>query len=264
MQNFYHLETSKNATGELSMSPAWTAIGHPNMLVSSPILRKKVGHVFLRESNESLSLLGSALWLLHPRLARRWSEIMLAINRQTLGTDAVKKLHTSGTSRLWPSPFTAMSIIGNKSSSLHRDQKGVAPFFDLLTTIGNYTDGMIHTPALGLVFKYNPGTLMALCGKVLAHEVPRVNGERVCLVQYFHRRPLELHTTNPDLREQQFCDWMDVKTFQEVCKSGHNYNNGDMDAINDVYLGEGSSAEWDEGGDDLDSGDESDFNPERY
>ena len=94
--------------------------------------------------------------------------------------------------QLWPSPFTAFSIISNRETESHRDAKGFTPFYDIVTTLGDYTDGRFEVPAIGLRFQYNPGTMIGICGKVLSHGVSEVEGDRFCLVQYFHRKVLDL------------------------------------------------------------------------
>ncbi|KAF8811063.1 hypothetical protein BYT27DRAFT_7052771, partial [Phlegmacium glaucopus] len=76
---------------------------------------------------------------------------------------------------------------------LHCDGKGFAPFYDIIATLGHYTNSQLEVPGIGLQFQYNPGTIVGLCGKVLAHSVGEVDsdGDRFCLVQYFHRKVLE-------------------------------------------------------------------------
>src|SRR5277367_4804795 len=75
------------------------------------------------------------------------------------------------------------------TTELHRDGKGFAPFYDLVTTVGYYTGGRFEVPGIGLRFKYDPGTIMGLCGKVLGHSVAEVDGDRFCLVQYLKFSP---------------------------------------------------------------------------
>ena len=54
----------------------------------------------------------------------------------------------------------------------------------MLVTVGTYNDGVLALPGIGLTFEYLSGAVVALCGKLLRHEVPEVSGNRVCLAYY--------------------------------------------------------------------------------
>lgn len=196
---------------------------------SSPILQdpikpgtQSIGELFLKENNETLALLGSLLWLLHPRLARRTCEIMERIRQNTLKEPCLEV--TGRTSPWWPTPFTAMGIISNKESLPHRDWKGDPQFYDLLTTLGTYQNGRFKVPGLGIHLQYNPGTVVAICGKLLMHAVPPVEGDRVCFAQYFHSIALQHHQRNPELQQQDYEGWMKLEGFEDVMKYGDQYD----------------------------------------
>src|SRR5271168_2301585 len=106
--------------------------------------------------------------------------LMDRVANETIKNEATNSLDQ--TRLLWSSPFTAFSIIYNRESEFHRDGKGFAPFYDLITTVGYYTGGRFEVPGIGLRFKYDPGTIMGLCGKVLGHSVAEVDGDRFCVV----------------------------------------------------------------------------------
>ena len=69
-------------------------------------------------------------------------------------------------------------------SVVHRDNSSRPECFDMLLTLGNYDDGEIVFPNLGVWLRYNPGTLVALSGKLIQHGVEEVDGDRVCLAFY--------------------------------------------------------------------------------
>ncbi|KAF8963474.1 hypothetical protein BDZ97DRAFT_1758553 [Flammula alnicola] len=129
-----------------------------------PHLEEPTSLQFLQDANESLALLGAALWLLHPRLAQRACEVMEQIWQEALNESSLTEMEES--QHFGPTPFTAMAIISNKESLKHRDWRGIPEFYDLLTTMG------------WLKFQYNAGTMITLCGKVLAHKVDKVKGQR--------------------------------------------------------------------------------------
>ena len=69
-----------------------------------------------------------------------------------------------------------------------RDVKGYRESFDLLLTIGHYTGGQFHLPGLGFSLLYDLGTVVALAGNVLQHELCPVAGDRACLAHFWHRK----------------------------------------------------------------------------
>lgn len=209
--------------GEISMSPAWHAPGHEHEPArSSPILREKTGKDFLKANNESLALLAAAMWPLHPQAADRGGEIMNTVRRGKSPEDWCAKLGYSR--KWWPSPFTAMSIISNKESAIHRDARGFAPFYDLLATLGDYRNGRFYSPTIGVSFKYDPGTIIALNGKVLPHGVCSVDGNRVCIAQYFHAKVLEYHAARAGTmgyKHHKREGWMQEKYFRRSVDKDH-------------------------------------------
>ena len=86
----------------------------------------------------------------------------------------------------WPSIFSGVSIIANRITPSHRDDNGHHPWFDLLFSAGQHEAAILKVPELKGHFSYLPGTLVALCGKVLRHEVPSYKGsDRLCIAHYF-------------------------------------------------------------------------------
>jgi hypothetical protein len=157
-----------------------------------------------------LALLGAILAIMHPRLAVRAFSILRRIQNGAIINEATNSL---GAVRvLWLSPFTAFSLISNRETQLHRDAKGFSPFYDILTTLGEYTNGRLEVPGIGLRFQYNPGTIVGICGKVLAHGVAEVDGDRFCHVQYFHHRVLDLISTGFSTN-QAYEGWMRQEDF---------------------------------------------------
>lgn len=93
--------------------------------------------------------------------------------------------HFSRAIQAWWSPFSAVSVIANRRTPVHRDNNSRANWYDLLMTIGNYSGLDIHFPGLDARFSYNNGTVLAFCGKVLRHEVDEIRwGRRVCFAWF--------------------------------------------------------------------------------
>ena len=82
--------------------------------------------------------------------------------------------------QFWASPFHCMQLIVNRETLNHRDTRGWMFGYDLLTTFGDYNNGVLSLPTIGIECEYNPGTVTALMGKLIIHGVKPVNGERFC------------------------------------------------------------------------------------
>lgn len=90
--------------------------------------------------------------------------------------------------KFWTSPFSGISVISNRETPVHRDVNGRHPWYDILATFGQYSKGHLELPGLGYRLQYNPGTVVALAGKVVRHGVPRVQGNRVCMAYYMRNK----------------------------------------------------------------------------
>ena len=198
-------ETTTTSPGHIPFSPCWFNIAH-QLTVSRSLRGWPHGPTvqYLREAQESLALIGAVLGVIHPRLAMQGLSILRGIQSGAIRNVATDSL--GPVRRLWPCPFTAFSIISNRETDLHRDGKGFTPYYDIITTLGHYSDGRFEVPGIGLRFQYNPGTIVGICGKALAHGVAEVDGIRYCLVQYFHRSVLSLFS-GYTLEEEPF-HWM--------------------------------------------------------
>lgn len=211
--------TTTTSPGTVSFSPCWFNLAH--QLSVSTSLRGwpgKPGVRYLHEDRDSLCILGAALSLIHPIAAKRGLDLMDGIANGTLRNEATNSLDQARL--LWASPFSAFSVISNRETEFHRDGKGFAPFYDLIATVGNYTGGRLEIPGIGLRFRYDPGTLIGICGKALEHGVAEVDGDRFCVVQFFHRKVLELGQSDISGCGESSC-WMRVQDFTDLfCHPG--------------------------------------------
>ena len=175
-QGYKLLGQTTTSPGHIPFSPCWFNIA--NVLSVSHSLRgwpDAPTVQYLRNDQESLCLLGAVFALIHPQLVAIGLSILRGFQKDLICTNTTKNL---GPVRLlYPSPATAFSIISNRETHLHQDGKGYSPYYDIIMTLGNYTDGRLEVPGIGLQFKYNPGTIVGICGKALAHGVREVNGD---------------------------------------------------------------------------------------
>jgi hypothetical protein len=130
---------------------------------------------WLSEMYETSALFSAVLSIIHPDLYRSGRTTMLKLTQQN-------DLHSA--LLLWPSVFNAVTVLSNRSTPLHRDNKSRAAWYDLLATIGQYEGAVMNLPGIGLKLAYGPGTVIGMAGKVIQHGVSDCDGDRVCLAYY--------------------------------------------------------------------------------
>lgn len=86
----------------------------------------------------------------------------------------------------WPSAFSAVQLIFNRETPRHRDTGSWSTLYDIVVSIGPYSNAEFEFSNAGILCAYPPGTVIALCGKVLRHAVSSFTGERICYA-YFMR-----------------------------------------------------------------------------
>lgn len=89
--------------------------------------------------------------------------------------------YAEGMLKIWCCPFSGMSVLCNARTPEHRDSNGRDNWYDLLATVGTYHQHKLRLPGFHTSVSYNPGTVVAICGRVIAHAVDFVEeGDRVC------------------------------------------------------------------------------------
>ncbi|KAG2752441.1 hypothetical protein P692DRAFT_20693953, partial [Suillus brevipes Sb2] len=135
--NFYP-SRGEGTPGCINLSPAWFLQGHPAPKFHphvSATLKEFDGRSFSLAMHRPAVLIAAALRVMHPKLY--WSSLatMLALGLWA----ADKKLDEMGDHlRVWASVFTALAIVCNRRSPLHRDPLSRPQWFDVMTTFGNY------------------------------------------------------------------------------------------------------------------------------
>jgi hypothetical protein len=85
----------------------------------------------------------------------------------------------------WPSIFSGLEVIVNRTTLPHRDRGGAPSHYDLLVSLGVGHDATFSIQDLRADLDYSPGTMCFICGKVLEHSVgPWENGERFVLAHF--------------------------------------------------------------------------------
>ena len=131
---------------------------------------------------ETSMLIAGILSIIHPELyhlgQEAWWRRIRGVAEAGTAADVLQLV------RCWSVPFTALSVIVNRATPLHRDISGRNSWYDLMLTVGDYTNGLMRLPGLGVEMRYNPGTMVALCGKAIQHSVESCNGDRGCIAYY--------------------------------------------------------------------------------
>ncbi|KAG1802452.1 uncharacterized protein BJ212DRAFT_1230579, partial [Suillus subaureus] len=77
----------------------------------------------------------------------------------------------------WAPVFNSLSVISNWETPNHRDHLSIPECFDILTTMGNYSNAWMSMPSLQLEFRYNPGCMIVFSRKIVRHGVHAVEGD---------------------------------------------------------------------------------------
>ena len=82
----------------------------------------------------------------------------------------------------WPSVFHAVHIIVNRETLYHRDSNGCPGWYDLLLSLGTYgEEAVFSVRTFGVSLPYDTGSVVMLCSRIVAHAVPAVPADRICL-----------------------------------------------------------------------------------
>lgn len=198
-ETYFYPSESGNTPGCVNLSPAWFMQGHPvsqtgqseqHILTSfqAPQFHPHVsatlkgdGGALCQAIQRPAVLIAAALRVMHPKLY--WSSFATQL---ALGLWVADKNIDQMGDRLreWASVFTALSIVSNRWSPLHRDPLSRPQWFDAMTTIGNYGVGRMKMPNLGIEIQYDPGCIAAGSGRIIRHGVNKVAGDQIAWVWY--------------------------------------------------------------------------------
>jgi hypothetical protein len=130
------------------------------------------------------------VWLTHEHQYNASVSALDAICQST--NDKRIKNHLSS----WPSIFSGHTWILNRSTPSHKDVKGFKSGYDYLSATGSAMADL-SLPDIGITCTYNPGTLVALAGRVLSHKVDQVSeGNRISIARWVRSAILSRYGSN--------------------------------------------------------------------
>ena len=136
------------------------------------------------------ALMSAAVAIMHPDMYRAGRDTLIKLGKQEHAKNDPDGM--ADVLAKWGAVFNGVNVISNRQTPLHRDNYSSAEWYDLLATVGDYANGVLELPTVGVRLKYPPGTLVALSGRVLRHGASEVDGDRLCLAWYMrssvHRR----------------------------------------------------------------------------
>ncbi|KAH9476467.1 hypothetical protein JR316_0010379 [Psilocybe cubensis] len=176
--------------GNINFSPAWFQQGHEtsNPLEVSLDLCNPIGQEFIRDTTTSSALLGAILSIIHPeqyRAGMKFLQRLAAEPELVHKAEILKQILT-----IWSSPFGVMTVISNRDTPYHRDNGSCYSWYDFLMPLGKGEHGRLELPGLGLRYKYDPMTLVAITGRLLQHGAV-CDGDRAVIVYYMRRTVFE-------------------------------------------------------------------------
>ncbi|KIN94820.1 hypothetical protein M404DRAFT_167285, partial [Pisolithus tinctorius Marx 270] len=179
-----------NLKGTIDLSPAWFQQGrgpsnpthHPEvLLVLKSKSRSKEVREWLQCTAGLHAVLSGALRLIHPNMYLHGWEAIARLRSKAV---AWQDQDMEAVLPIWNSVYSSMSVMVNCTSPPHKDTNGRKVWLDTLLTIGNYPRLDFLVLELRIRLQYNPGTVIALVGSALVHQVDGIDGDRACLAYY--------------------------------------------------------------------------------
>jgi hypothetical protein len=123
------------------------------------------------------------------------------------------------TATQWPSVMSGVSLILNRRTPGHRDRHGPKTGYDLLLSLGTATDVTLDLEDVGAQLPYSPGTVNAICGRVLTHEVSEWPGDqdRICYAHWLREFMLSDKTGALSMSTVARCRRMLGERFRSCC-----------------------------------------------
>jgi hypothetical protein len=135
----------------------------------------------MRETGPTEHFINVLLWMLHG------PQHEVSIFTQQAMKRSIKDPRVKESLNRWPSAFTGHTWILNRTTPPHRDSSGFNAGFDFLS-VGGTARALLRVRDINLSCAYNPGTVVAIAGRVLTHEVCNIEeGDRVAVARWIRK-----------------------------------------------------------------------------
>lgn len=132
-----------------------------------------IGHVEL--------ILNATTSLVAPQQFRAGVE-MVGLVRKSVGLK-----HNHLKTEIWPTVFTGLSVITNRTTPSHRDRLGRSLWYDLLFSCGTDKGCELVVKDLGMKVRYQPGDVCFISGTSLQHSVEGWTSGNWVAYAHYHR-----------------------------------------------------------------------------
>ena len=157
----------------------------------------------MKSMRDASALITEILRITHLELFHTACEAMENIWKDSRLTDLINQ---------WGNPFNALSIIAHRRCPSHRDTKSRVPYYDILTSIGDFEHVALNLTSLGVEITLRPGGVVVMCGHIVSHEAKECDGDRVCYAWYM-RGSVHAHM------EARPASWMTQEVYREFVKN---------------------------------------------
>ncbi|KAG2122952.1 uncharacterized protein EDB93DRAFT_1259201 [Suillus bovinus] len=150
--------------GCINLSPAWFQQGHENIADPevSASLKGPLSEEILNAIVRPAAIASAALRIMHPE--QYWAGLRTFSSlREKAESKELPRM--SKILQYWASVFNTLSVISNRQTPHHRDNLSIPECFDILTTVGNYSNAWMSMPSLWLEFGYDPGCMIGFFRK---------------------------------------------------------------------------------------------------
>jgi hypothetical protein len=140
--------------------------------------------LWVRSMAETAALLSAALVIVNPSLYELNRESLIRLSYIPELEARIKE---------WGFAFNAVSVISNRASPVHRDNKsGGWEYPDVICSVGGGPRTVLEMPGLGVRCLYSPGSVAIFSGNLHLHSVSDSEHERLCIACYT-RQPVHAH-----------------------------------------------------------------------
>ncbi|KAG1833292.1 hypothetical protein DFJ58DRAFT_670902 [Suillus subalutaceus] len=169
--------------GCINLSPAWFHQGHENQsdLEVSASLKGPSSENILKAIARPAAIATAALRVMHPEQYWAGLQAFASLGEKARSKELPKM---SETLQYWATVFNSLTIICNRETPNDQDPSSISKCFDILTSVGNYSNARMSMPSLQLELRYDPGCMIAFSGRIVRHTVHAVEGDRIAWAWY--------------------------------------------------------------------------------